>query len=83
MVCFALGVAATDGLTNLEDVTLASYTFIAIEEYELVRVVRRAGISKKLLLPRQIGQMSSNLVAVGFGLQERHEVDARPHLLAR
>lgn len=38
--------------------------------------------TKQLLLTSLVGKVSSGLVAVLLGLEERDQVDTRPHLLA-
>jgi hypothetical protein len=47
-----------------------------------IRVVNSHVFPQKLLLSRLVRQVPPDLVAVLLGLEERDEVDARPHLLA-
>jgi hypothetical protein len=47
-----------------------------------ITVISPTLTAQQLLLPLQIGIVPPDLVAVLLGLQQRREVDARPHLLA-
>lgn len=45
-----------------------------------VGVVNLGVVAQKLLLALLVGQVSSDLITVLFGLEEGNEVDASPHL---
>jgi hypothetical protein len=47
-----------------------------------IAVIRPTLTPQKLLLPLQIGIISSHLISIFFRLQQRCEVDSRPHLFA-
>ena len=51
------------------------------KSYAPVRVVWAGLGSKKFLLTSLVGEVSTNLVTVFFGLKEGNQVDTRPHLL--
>ena len=52
-----------------------------IESCVPVRVVWTGLSTEKLLLTSLVGEVSTNLVTVFFGLKEGDKVDTRPHLL--
>lgn len=79
-----LGVMAKVGLTNLQARSVSKYIFSKsfVLPNLLVVVVDLGVLARKLLLALLVGKVSTDLIAVLLGLQQRNQVDARPHLLA-
>lgn len=50
--------------------------------HKSVRVVNFRLSAEQLLLPRLVGPVPPDLVAIFFGLEKRDQVDACPHLFA-
>ena len=47
-----------------------------------VRVIHLDVLAEQFLLARLVGQVAADVIAVLFGLEERDQVDAGPHLFA-
>lgn len=75
------------GLTNLQSRSVSKTIILLLLASSrspnlLVVVVHLGVLARKLLLALLVGKVSADLVAVLLGLQQRNQVDARPHLLA-